>query len=133
MCYTFFCLTPVVLAEGGVEGQNELGPVLSDVHQVHSAVDDSLNYGAIVLCNPGASSIADTESSAPEPQAEVCRDGGAPQDSRDSKTASSVAVLSHCKDITDTSKEDVWNVGKRVSFLVWSPFLPYKKEPHISR
>lgn len=109
-------MTPVVLAEGGAKGQNDPGPVLSDFRQVCSAVDDSLNHGAIVLCNLGASSIADTESQAPESQAEVCRDGRAPQDSRDSKTASGVADLSHCKDITDISKEDVCteHVGKRV-------------------
>lgn len=107
-CYTFFCLTPVVLAEGGAKGHNDPGPVLSDFRQVHSAVDDSLNYGAIVLCNQGASSIADTESRAPESQAEVCRAGGAPQDSRDSrdsKTASGESDLSHRKDITYISKD----------------------------
>lgn len=113
VCYTFFCLNPIALAEGGAKGQNDPGQVLSDSRQ---AVDDSLNYGAIVLCNPGASSIADTESQAPESQAQVCRDGAAPQDSRDSKTASSVADFSHYEDITDISKEDACteHVGKRV-------------------
>lgn len=100
------------MAEGGAKGQTELGRVLYDVSQVQSAVEDSLHNGALVLCNPGASTITDTDSQAPESQVEVHLDATAPKDGGDSEIASSVVDLSNLKDITDGIR--IGHLGKRV-------------------
>ncbi|XP_070825768.1 proton-coupled zinc antiporter SLC30A1 [Chaetodon trifascialis] len=63
-----------------------------------AAVDDSLRNGALVLCNPGISSIPDTDSQTSKHQAEVLHEA-APRDSKDYDVTSSVADLSLSKDI----------------------------------
>ena len=48
-----------------------------------AAVDDSLQNGALVLCNPGTSSVPDIDQQTPRHQPEVHLHAAAPQDSRD--------------------------------------------------
>nr|XP_046244681.1 zinc homeostasis factor 1 [Scatophagus argus] len=86
------------------KGQAEPRRALCDVSQVQSAVDDLLHSGTLVLCNPGTSSIPDTDSQTPEPQVEVHT--AAPQDNRDCEVVSGAADLSHSKDITELSKDN---------------------------
>ncbi|KAM7399310.1 hypothetical protein PAMP_018591 [Pampus punctatissimus] len=50
--------------------QTEPRQVLDDISQVQPAVDNSLHNGTLVLCNPGACSISDSISQAPEQQQE---------------------------------------------------------------
>ncbi|KAG7479670.1 hypothetical protein JOB18_031821 [Solea senegalensis] len=52
--------------QGDSKGLAEPGRVLSDVTRVQSAADDSLNSGALVLYNPGATSIMDSDSQTPQ-------------------------------------------------------------------
>ncbi|XP_076592204.1 uncharacterized protein LOC143323913 isoform X2 [Chaetodon auriga] len=63
-----------------------------------AAVDDSLHNGALILCNPGISSIPDTDSQTSKHQAEVLHEA-APRDGKVYDVASSVADLSPSKDI----------------------------------
>ncbi|XP_062275539.1 uncharacterized protein LOC133980761 isoform X2 [Scomber scombrus] len=79
------------------ENQAEPIQVLDDVNQVRSAVDDSFHNGALVLCNPGASTIPDTDPQFPEQQRKVHLHAAAPQDSRDCEVARGVGVLKACK------------------------------------
>ncbi|XP_035536178.1 zinc transporter 1 [Morone saxatilis] len=99
-------VNPKVLAEEETKGQAEPGRVLYDVRRVQSAVNDSLHNGALVLCNPGTSSIPDADTQTPEPQAEVHLHAAAQQDSRDCELAPSAADLSHSEDITEISKDN---------------------------
>ncbi|XP_044059963.1 zinc transporter 1 [Siniperca chuatsi] len=94
-----------VLAEEETKGQAESGRVLDDVSRVQSAVDNSLHNGALVLCNPGTSSVPDTDPQTPQQQPEVHLHAAAPQDSRNCEVASGVADLSHSEDITELSKD----------------------------
>lgn len=93
------------------ENQTEPRQVLDDVSQVQSAVDDVLHNGALVLCNPGASTIPETDSQAPEQQREVHPHPAAPQDSQDCEVEKGVVDLkarkceSHSKDIAEISKD----------------------------
>lgn len=104
--FSFFCLTPVVLAEGGAEAQAELGRVLCDVSRVGSAAVSSFHNGALVLCNPGTPALSDTE--APELQARV--HWLADPDSRGSEISSS-----QYKDMTEIAKaKDSGDLGKAV-------------------
>lgn len=105
--FSFFILTPVVLAEGGAEAQAELGRVLCDVSRVRSAADGSFHNEALVLCNPGTPALSDTE--APESQAHVHWLAADP-DSRGSEISSS-----RYKDMTEISKaKDTGDLGKTV-------------------
>ncbi|XP_068441925.1 proton-coupled zinc antiporter SLC30A1 isoform X2 [Clinocottus analis] len=76
-----------VLAAEETKGQAEPGRVLDDVSHVQSAVDNSLHNGALVLCNPGTSSIPDTASQTTRQQP-VLRNAAGQQDSRDCEAAS---------------------------------------------
>ncbi|XP_053177271.1 zinc transporter 10 isoform X1 [Scomber japonicus] len=93
------------------ENQGEPRQVLDDVSQVRSAVDDSFHNGALVLCNPGASTIPDTDPQFPEQQREVHPHAAAPQDSRDCEVARGMGVVKACKceshsmDITEIAKD----------------------------
>ncbi|XP_078099750.1 proton-coupled zinc antiporter SLC30A1 [Sander vitreus] len=99
-----------VLAAEKTKGQAEPGRVLDDVSHVQSAMDDSLHNGALVLCNPGTSSVPDTDSQTLQ-QPEVHLHAAATQDSIYCDVASGVAVLKVCKcesrsdDITESSKD----------------------------
>ncbi|KAE8295270.1 putative zinc transporter protein [Larimichthys crocea] len=95
-----------VLAEGETKGHADPGRVLCDVSQ--SGVDDSLHNGVFVLCNPGTSSIPDTDSQNPEPQAEVYLHAAATQDSRDCGLTSAAADLSHSEDNAEISKDNAF-------------------------
>uniref|UniRef100_A0A8C9YD27 Cation efflux protein cytoplasmic domain-containing protein n=1 Tax=Sander lucioperca TaxID=283035 RepID=A0A8C9YD27_SANLU len=101
-----------VLAAEKTKGQAEPGRVLDDVSHVQSAMDDSLHNGALVLCNPGTSSVPDTDSQTLQQQPEVHLHAAATQDSMDCDVASGVAVLKVCKcesrsdDITESSKDN---------------------------
>lgn len=113
-----FVSTPTALAEE--ENQGEPRQVLDDVSQVRSAVDDSFHNGALVLCNPGASNIPDTDPQFPEQQREVHPHAAAPQESRDCEVARGMGVVKACKceshsmDITEISKDStcVGHLGK---------------------
>lgn len=115
VCFSFFCPSPTVLAEEEAKGQAEPGRVLFDVVR-SSAADDSLQNGSLVLCNPGTSSVPDSDSQTPEPQVHVPPPAAAPQDGRDYEVASSVADLSHSEDVTEASKDNtsVGHFGERV-------------------
>ncbi|XP_070762127.1 proton-coupled zinc antiporter SLC30A1 [Enoplosus armatus] len=83
------------LAEEEPKGQAEPGRVLDDVSRVLSAMDDSVHNGALVLCNPGTSSIPDTDSQIPQAQPEVHLHAAAPQDGQD------------YEDIAEISKDNI--------------------------
>ncbi len=116
VCFSFFCLTPTVLAEEECKGQAELGRVLYDVSQVQPAADDSLHNGAFVLCNPGTSSIPDIDSQTSKPQARVHLHAAAPQDSRGCEAAD----FCHSENISAISKDKtcMGHQGKR-DYLWW--------------
>ncbi|XP_042343338.1 zinc transporter 1 [Plectropomus leopardus] len=101
-----------VLAAEETKGQVEPEQVQDDVSHVQSAMDKSLHNGALVFCNPGTSSISDTDSETRPPQPEVQLHAAAPQDRRDSDADNSVADLKVCKcesrseDITEISKDN---------------------------
>lgn len=110
------------MTEEETKGLAEPGRVLDDVSQVQSAVDDSFHNGALVLCNPGTSSIPDTDSQTPRRQPDVHLHAAAPQDSQDCELASGLADLkpckceSHSKDFTEISEDNasVGHLGKSV-------------------
>ncbi|TKS80990.1 Zinc transporter 1 [Collichthys lucidus] len=91
-----------VLAEGETKGHADPGRVLCDVS--HSGVDDSLHNGVFVLCNPGTSSIPDTDSQNPE----VYLHAAATRDSRDCGLASAAADLSHSEDDAEIFKDNAF-------------------------
>nr|XP_019965812.1 PREDICTED: zinc transporter 1-like isoform X1 [Paralichthys olivaceus] len=93
-----------VLAAEESKGLAMPGPVLDDISKVHSAADDSLCNGALVLCNPGASSIPEADSKTPQP--EVHLHAAAPPDQSGSADLTACKVESHSKDITDTSQDN---------------------------
>ncbi|XP_071353274.1 proton-coupled zinc antiporter SLC30A1 isoform X2 [Trachinotus anak] len=98
-----------VLAEEETKGVAEQGQVLDDVSRVQSAVDDVFHNGALVLCNPGTSSVSYTDSKSSQQEPEVHLHADAPQDSLDHEVMSGVADLKafKCegpsKDITEFS------------------------------
>ncbi|XP_074496706.1 proton-coupled zinc antiporter SLC30A1 [Sebastes fasciatus] len=101
-----------VLAAEETKGQAEPGRVLGDVSHVQSAVDGSLHNGALVFCNPGTSSVPDTDSQNAQQQPEVHLHAAAQQDSRDCDAASGATDLKVCnwesysEDITEFSKDN---------------------------
>uniref|UniRef100_A0A3Q3M6R5 Zinc/cadmium resistance protein-like n=2 Tax=Mastacembelus armatus TaxID=205130 RepID=A0A3Q3M6R5_9TELE len=95
---------PTVLAE---ERTKEPGRVL----YVQSALDSPLHNGALVLCNPGTSSVLGTDSHTSQHQPETHLHAAAPQHSQDSGAASGVEdqktfkCASPSKAIADISKD----------------------------
>lgn len=92
-CFSFLCFTPIVSAEGEAKGQTDPEKVLHNFGQVQPAADVSLHNGALVLCNPGASSIVDADPQDTESQAKVFQEAKAPEDTIDGEGGSSVAHL----------------------------------------
>lgn len=92
-CFSFLCFTPIVSAEGEAKGQIDPGKVLHNFGQVQPAADDSIHNGALVLCNPGASSIMDAEPQDTKSRAKVFQEAKAPEDSIDGEEGSSVTHL----------------------------------------
>ncbi|KAI3354255.1 hypothetical protein L3Q82_018786, partial [Scortum barcoo] len=105
-----------VFAEEEAKGQAEPGRVLDDVTQVQSSMDDSLHDAALVLCNPGTSSIPEKDSQTPQPPPEVHRHTAALQDSRDCEVVSSGADLCLSGSITEDNA-CMGHLGKRVQLL----------------
>lgn len=114
VCFSFLYWTPTVLAEEEAKGQAEPGRVLDDVSQVQSPADDSLHDGLLVLCNPGTSSVPDTDSQTPQPQPEVPLHAAAPQDSRDCEVVSGGADLSQSDRHITEDNTCMGHLGKRV-------------------
>ncbi|XP_053278063.1 uncharacterized protein LOC128439697 [Pleuronectes platessa] len=93
-----------VLAAEESKGLAVPGGVLDDVVKVQSAAHDSLCNGALVLCNPGASSVPAADSQTPQP--EVHLHAAAPLDSESGPAdLKACKVESLSKAITETSKE----------------------------
>ncbi|XP_056229300.1 uncharacterized protein LOC130167309 [Seriola aureovittata] len=101
---------PTVLAAEETKGLAEQGRVLDDVSQVQSAVDDLHHNGALVLCNPGTSSVPDTESKSSQQLPEVHLHAEAPQDSLNCEDMSGVADLKACK--CDSPSKDITEISK---------------------
>ncbi|XP_034460130.1 zinc transporter 1 [Hippoglossus hippoglossus] len=110
-----------VLAAEESKGLAVPGRVLDDVVKVQSAADDSLCNGALVLCNPGASSVPEADSQTPQP--EVHLHAAAPQDSESgSADLKACKVESLSKDITETSKDN--NSMGHLDVPVWKSSHP---------
>ncbi|XP_034405070.1 zinc transporter 1 [Cyclopterus lumpus] len=112
-----------VLAAEETKGRPEPWRVLDDVRHVQSVVDHSLHNGALVLCNPGTSSVPDTDSQTARQQPFLLR-AAAQRDSRDSEAGGRVAELKVCQcesrsvDTTEASKDDacMGHLGKRALY-----------------
>ena len=123
-------LIPTVLAAEESKGLAVPGRVLDDVVKVQAAADDSLCNGALVLCNPGASSVPEADPQTPQP--EVHLHAAAPPDSESGSADLQINVESLSKDITETSKDknSVGHLGK--SLASWS--VPFDiLQPHIEK
>ncbi|KAK5868680.1 hypothetical protein PBY51_009673 [Eleginops maclovinus] len=81
-----------VLTAEETKGRAEQGRVLEDGSHIHSAMNDSHNNGALILCNPGTSSVPDTDFQTLQ-KPEVHLHAAAFQDSSNCGAASSVSHL----------------------------------------
>lgn len=89
-CYSFFWSTPIVPAEPQADGQTDSAQEdQRNCAQDQLAANDALHNGALVLCNPGASDITDTDPENPTSHAGENQDGKAPEESRESEAGSS--------------------------------------------
>ncbi|XP_070684675.1 LOW QUALITY PROTEIN: proton-coupled zinc antiporter SLC30A1 [Pempheris klunzingeri] len=116
-----------VLAEEEAKGRAGPGRVLGDVSQ--SAVDDTFHNGALVLCNPGTSSIPDSDSQPPQLEPQVHLHAAAPQDGADCEVASGAAHVSHSDDLAEISKESTC-VGRLESHNAFNTSPVFKSSRH---
>lgn len=92
---------------------------MGDASQAQSVVDNLHHNGALVLCNPGASNVPDSDSkSSEQQQPEVHLHAETPQERQDSEETSGAGDLKVCKcdslkkDTPETST-DKGHLGKR--------------------